>query len=67
MIVILYWYRVEKNILYHNDINVLWFYLYGRSDGMYTRHTRQSYRMTQRQKWIYRSCLLGVLIVVVAF
>ena len=67
MIVILYWYRIEKNILYHNDINVLWFYFYGRSDGMYTRHTRQSYRMTQRQKWRYRSCLLGVLIVVVAF
>lgn len=34
---------------------------------MNTRHRRQSYRMTQRQKWMYRSCLLGVLIAVVAF
>lgn len=34
---------------------------------MYSRHKRQSYRMTQRQRWMYRSCLLGVLIAVMAF
>lgn len=34
---------------------------------MNTRHRRQSYRMTQRQKWMYRSCLLGVLIAVIGF
>ena len=34
---------------------------------MYTGHERQSYRMTQRQRWMYRSCLLGVLFAVIAF